>query len=598
MTGGTPSRDKAEYFGGRVRWLVSGDIHQREIFECEGRITEAGMKNSNAKFLPINSVMIALNGQGKTRGSVSLLRVAATCNQSLVSIYPKDPDQLIPEYLYANLHGRYQEIRQMTGDSGNDRRGLNMALINRIEIPIPPLPEQKRIVAILDEAFEGIGAAVANAEKNLANARELFASEFQLVINKRGQNWEEISLGELAETSLGKMLDKQKNKGELKPYLRNLNVRWFEFDLNDLQEMRFEGDETERYSIRKGDVVICEGGYPGRAAVWESDETVFFQKALHRVRFKHPSLSKWLTYLLYLADMRGELKHHFTGTGIQHFTGESLKRFKVLAPPLTQLPDITNKIDKLFHQCKFLEAIYQEKITAFAKLKQSLLARAFSGELATVGPAMEQPNVPVESFATPERVADIIAFAQQRHKPSDREATYGRVKAQKTLHLIESMGGIDLGRQPMKDAAGPNDFQHMLNAEEWAKQHQFFKFVKRPAGGYDFKKLSRYGQMMSRASETLKPVESTLKRIVDILVPMDTDGAELLATVHAAWNNLILNGAEITEDAIVREAREDWHPDKLKIPEYKFRDMIKFIRNNGFIPDGSAKRVGGQASLF
>lgn len=173
-TGGTPSRSKPEYFGGDIRWLVSGDIHQGEIVDCQGRITAAGMKNSNAKLLPMNSVMIALNGQGKTRGSVALLRTQATCNQSLVSISPKDPTELLPEFLYANLHGRYQEIRRLTGDDDKDRRGLNMALIRNIEIPLAPPPEQHRIVSILDDAFAGIATVRANAERNLENARALF----------------------------------------------------------------------------------------------------------------------------------------------------------------------------------------------------------------------------------------------------------------------------------------------------------------------------------------------------------------------------------------------------------------------------------------
>jgi restriction endonuclease S subunit len=151
MTGGTPSRSKEEYFkGGTIKWLVSGDIHKREIFDCEGRITELGMANSNAKLLPINSVMIALNGQGKTRGTVALLKTNATCNQSLVSIYPKDIRKILPEFIFCNLHGRYEEIRKITGDDNNDRRGLNMPLIRNIEIPLPPLHEQQRIVKKLD----------------------------------------------------------------------------------------------------------------------------------------------------------------------------------------------------------------------------------------------------------------------------------------------------------------------------------------------------------------------------------------------------------------------------------------------------------------
>lgn len=148
MTGGTPSRSKKEYFdNGMINWLVSGDINKKEINDCEGKITKLGFENSNTKFLPINSVMIALNGQGKTRGTVAMLRIKATCNQSLVSIYPKDDTILLPELIYANLEGRYNEIRKITGDSGNDRRGLNMPLIRKINFTYPSsISIQKKII--------------------------------------------------------------------------------------------------------------------------------------------------------------------------------------------------------------------------------------------------------------------------------------------------------------------------------------------------------------------------------------------------------------------------------------------------------------------
>ena len=101
MTGGTPSRKVPEYFdNGEIKWLVSGDINQKEIFDCDGRITEEGLNNSSAKFLPENSVLIALNGQGKTRGTVAMLKTKATCNQSLVSIFPKSGVNLNTKYLY------------------------------------------------------------------------------------------------------------------------------------------------------------------------------------------------------------------------------------------------------------------------------------------------------------------------------------------------------------------------------------------------------------------------------------------------------------------------------------------------------------------
>lgn len=152
LTGGTPSTSKNEYYeGGSIKWLVSGDINRKVINDCKGRITELGLQNSNARYLPINSIMIALNGQGKTRGTVAMLRTKATCNQSLVCIFPKADSNLIPEIIYSNLEGRYDEIRKLTGDSGNDRRGLNMPLIRQIKFAYPKsVNEQKLIVQKLD----------------------------------------------------------------------------------------------------------------------------------------------------------------------------------------------------------------------------------------------------------------------------------------------------------------------------------------------------------------------------------------------------------------------------------------------------------------
>ena len=181
MTGGTPSRSKKEYFdNGTINWLVSGDINKKEINDCEGKITELGFENSNTKFLPLNSVMIALNGQGKTRGTVAMLRIKATCNQSLVSIYPKDDCSLLPELIYANLEGRYNEIRKITGDSGNDRRGLNMPLIRNISFSYPTsIDEQKVIIRQLASLKSKTKKLEAIYTQKLADLEEIKKSVLQ-----------------------------------------------------------------------------------------------------------------------------------------------------------------------------------------------------------------------------------------------------------------------------------------------------------------------------------------------------------------------------------------------------------------------------------
>ena len=137
----------------------------------------------------------------------------------------------------------------------------------------------------------------------------------------------------------------------------------------------------------------------------------------------------------------------------------------------------------------------------------------------------------------------------------------------------------------------------MLKAEEWAKSHGFFEMVK-TGEGYELRKLSKFDEHMSRARQALGPYLARLEPVIELLVPLDKEEAEVFATVHAAWNNLLIDGAQATDDAIIRAARQDWHPDKLKIQEHKFRTAIETIRQKKLIPTGSAKYVGGQKSLF
>lgn len=264
--------------------------------------------------------------------------------------------------------------------------GINRNDVYDITVTTPDIEEQRRIVTLLDEAFADIATTKASAEKNLQNARTLFISHLQSSYHQQGAGWTSARIADIAKHSLGKMLDKAKNRGNLKPYLRNLNVRWFDFDLSDVQEMKFTPEESDKYTAIKGDVLICEGGYPGRCAIWEDDEPIYFQKALHRVRFHNTLHSKWFVNYLYLMDQTGDLKHHFSGTGIQHFTGEALAKFTLPIPPdqqIQQLLDITNQLET---EVVRLESIYHQKLTALDDLKKSLLHQAFSGQLCPLCP--------------------------------------------------------------------------------------------------------------------------------------------------------------------------------------------------------------------
>lgn len=147
-TGGTPSTKNRSYWDGDIPWMSSGEINKKFIYDTEKKITQQGLENSNTRILPKNTVMIALNGQGKTRGTVAVLKIPSTCNQSLACLIPnKNNSHYL--YIYYNLQKRYSEIRNYTGDAG--REGLNLKIIKDISIPLPSLDEQQKIASILSK---------------------------------------------------------------------------------------------------------------------------------------------------------------------------------------------------------------------------------------------------------------------------------------------------------------------------------------------------------------------------------------------------------------------------------------------------------------
>lgn len=147
--------------------------------------------------------------------------------------------------------------------------------------------------------------------------------------------WSVKALADVADFRLGKMLDEKKNRGEPLPYLANVNVRWGEFELDGLREMRFEHDEMDQYGLRDGDIVMCEGGEPGRCALWKNQVPgMMIQKALHRIRAHECLNSSFLYYSFLHLGRRGAFAPLFTGATIKHLPREKLAKVEIAFPSL------------------------------------------------------------------------------------------------------------------------------------------------------------------------------------------------------------------------------------------------------------------------
>jgi len=201
--------------------------------------------------------------------------------------------------------------------------------------------------------------------------------------------WSWERLGSIfAESVLGKMLDKSKNKGEFKPYLRNINVRWGSFRLDDILKMRFEDSEFGRYSVSKGDLVLCEGGEPGRCSVWENEgQSILIQKALHRVRFLNETISPYFVYYyIRFISEHSLLESYFTGTTIKHLTGASLSKLPIPVCSYYEQICIVDLLENKISYIKKLDTEIEKQLIRAEALRQSILKKAFSGQLVPQDP--------------------------------------------------------------------------------------------------------------------------------------------------------------------------------------------------------------------
>ena len=160
--------------------------------------------------------------------------------------------------------------------------------------------------------------------------------------------WDWCRLSTISEFDLGKTLDRHKNTGIYHRYLRSVNVLWGNIDLSDVKEMRFEDAELERYTVRKGDLLICEGGDVGRCAVWDKDFVFYYQNALHRVRFYQKCLPLFYQFVMMFFENTGLLKEISQGVTIKHLTKNTLNSMFFPLPPLAEQKRIVSQVEKLF----------------------------------------------------------------------------------------------------------------------------------------------------------------------------------------------------------------------------------------------------------
>jgi type I restriction enzyme S subunit len=336
-----------------------------------------------------DDILVSLTGNVGRVGVIKKEHLPAALNQRVARISIRKDSPAIRELLLFFLFSDWFREELTGAGHGAAQQNVSTKDLVEIQIPVPPLPEQRWIVGILDEAFEGIATAKANAEKNLKNARDLFESHLQSVFTQRGKGWGETTLGREIDLLAGFAFKSAQytNKEKDIRLLRGDNIiqgclRWDDvkrWPANDTKEY-------QRYQLCEGDVVLAmdrpwvKAGLK-HATIAADDLPCLLVQRTARLRGGPNLKNPFLKLLIGSSAFTSHILGVQTGIGVPHISGQQIKDFEFARPPVAEQKRIASNLESLREETQRLAALYERKLAALAALKKSLLHEAFTGQL-------------------------------------------------------------------------------------------------------------------------------------------------------------------------------------------------------------------------
>jgi type I restriction enzyme S subunit len=299
-----------------------------------------------------------------------------------------------------------QGVTDALGKQTTGIANLDVPAFMAMEVRVPDAASKRSIADYLDAESAKIVALVDGRRRQELLLAERMNSTIHALVTQglrrselvqSGLGWAEMMprhwglppVGALFEVQLGKMVNPDATQSDDKyPYLRNVNVQWDRIDLGDLNEMHFDGSDRLRYALKPGDLLVCEGGEVGRAAVWSGGPaTCYYQKALHRLRPLHDASARFLMYALWAASNRGVFENEGNTSTIVHLTAEKLRAHRFPWPPRAEQDEIVRELDCARAEVARLRDHLSRQIDLLLDRRQALITAAVTGQLEIPGVA-------------------------------------------------------------------------------------------------------------------------------------------------------------------------------------------------------------------
>ena len=365
INGSTPLKSNKEFWdNGDFPWFTIDDIREqgRIIRYTKQKVTNAALKK--LRVLPCETILLCCTA---SIGEFAITNIELTSNQQFNGLVVKNKKEVLPMFLYYFSSTLKGILFNLSGKTTIDF--ISIAKIKEIQIPIPPLPEQQRIVSILDEAFSSIEQAKENLQCNLQNAKELFQSELNNIFTNKGEGWEEKTLGEVCDELFAGGDAPKENFSSEKTEINNIPIY-----ANAVKDKGLYGFTNYARVTKPSISIAARGSGTGHTFLRQGN---YFPIVRLIVVIPNTELID-LCFLKLAIDTLVIIR---SGSAIPQLTIPMIKNYTIPFPSLETQQKIVQQLDKLSTETKRLEAMYQQKLDSLEELKKSILQKAFSGEL-------------------------------------------------------------------------------------------------------------------------------------------------------------------------------------------------------------------------
>lgn len=567
ITGGTPNTLCAEYWGGDIRWMNSGELNFKFIDDVKGRITAEGLKNSSTHLIPEGCVLIGLAGQGKTRGTAAFNRVPLCTNQSIAAILPSENHDSL--YLYYVIDSKYEYLRLLSSGDGG-RGGLNKNLLSSLLVLLPNDKSEQKAIA---QALNDVDKLIVALDKKIEKKRLIKQGAMQQLLTGK------IRLVGFNDPWIEKTLDDILNYEQPQKYLV-YSTKYVDYGIPVLTAGKtlILGYTHELWGIYEKLPVIIFDDFT-TSSKYITYPFKVKSSAMKMLNLKSNEYNLRLIYeLIQLID--------FQLTDHQRYWISKYSKLIIKLPQnydeQTAIATILSDIDK---EIADLEA----RRDKYRLIKKGMMQKLLTGQIRLVKPQTKSlakvRRIPVAAHIIAGHIVNSLYGSKG----------WGRTKLQKSMHLIGYCCQLDFGNEYIQNTAGPDDQILMDYIDAKFRQYRHVRIVKQKDSQgrwrYDYRPNEGWIEEVEIAFENYPPdIQDKINALLAKIKSMDLGRAEIISTLYAVWNNRIIRNEPVT-DTLLLEDFYAWSKHKLDFSRELVLNGLKYMRKESVVPVGWGKYI-------